>query len=61
MKKKIGVITTNESHPWGGSEVLWVAVCKILCKRGYIVGVNILKWDNTPRLDLPPKNWTVYK
>ncbi|NER85347.1 MAG: hypothetical protein F6K42_38800 [Leptolyngbya sp. SIO1D8] len=43
--KKIGFITTNDGHPWGGSEELWSLTALWLLKMNTEVAVSIKKWS----------------
>ena len=47
--KKIGFITTNDGHPWGGSEELWSLTALWLLKMDVQVAVSIKKWEKKHR------------
>jgi len=43
--RKIVFIAANNSHPWGGSEVLWGAAAERFASRGVQVHVSVKAWD----------------
>ncbi|MDD5069396.1 MAG: glycosyltransferase family 4 protein [Candidatus Omnitrophica bacterium] len=46
--KKIAFVSTNEWASWGGSEELWAQTAIRMGKQGFLVGVNIKGWEETP-------------
>jgi glycosyltransferase involved in cell wall biosynthesis len=46
---KIAFVSTMDSVPWGGSEILWHAACQHLAKQGHNISIAYPRWANLPK------------
>jgi glycosyltransferase involved in cell wall biosynthesis len=47
-QQSIGIISTMEGYPWGGSEELWYETAKFALKEGIKVSISYKAWDSIP-------------
>ena len=46
--RRIAFVSTNDWIPWGGSEVFWSELAKLLAQRGYDVAYSVKRWEPVP-------------
>jgi glycosyltransferase involved in cell wall biosynthesis len=45
---RIAFVSTNDWVPWGGSEVFWSELAKLLAQRGHEIAFSVQRWDPVP-------------